>query len=120
MFSAAQQQSTVGYVDRDAIVDAYAGTQIAMVIRERDRLQELFDQESQGLDEEAKLALFEEYEGRLQEFEESVGIRQLMEDMTRAFQEVAAENGVDVILDVSSVVYGGVDLTSRVAERLGL
>jgi len=120
MFSTAQQQSSVGYVDRDAIVDLYAGLQISMVMNERDRLQDLFDQESEGLDAEAKQALFERYETLLKEFEENVGIRNLMEDLTRAFEEVAAESGVDVILDVSAVVYGGVDLTPRVAERLGL
>lgn len=119
-FGAAESRSNVGYLDRQAIVDDYAGAQIAMVINERDRLQVLFDVESEGLEEPEKQELFARYESQLLAYEESVGIRGLMEDIETALREAAEEHGVDVILDDSVVVYGGVDLTDAVRSKLGI
>ncbi len=120
MPTSATGESTVGFVDQDLVIDAYAGDQIAAVIRERDALQEKFDQESVEMSDEEKRNLFLKYEAELQAFEESIGIRQLMDDIDNAFRESAEAHGVTVILDQGAVVMGGVDLTRDIQERLGL
>ena len=119
MLSTAQQASKIGYIDSDGLLDAYAQTLLPVVLNERDRLQSLFDEESAGLDDEAKQALFAEYERRLDEFSQGVE-RQMIQDVERVLAEVAKEAGVDVVFDARVVYYGGVDLTLEVAERLGL
>lgn len=118
--STAAVETSVGYVDKDAIVDEYAGPQISSVVKERDRLQKKFDEESKSLDAQAKKELFSKYEEQLKAFETKVGIRKLMADVDAAFKKVAEENGVDVIVEQSAVVYGGVDLTQAIRKELEL
>ncbi|MBO2521868.1 MAG: hypothetical protein CW345_08725 [Firmicutes bacterium] len=116
----AQTQSPVGFIDRDLVLRSYAGEAIAAVLAERDRLQEEFDRIAARLDEEAKLALFQEYEERLARYEEEMGIDQLIGDIDQALAAAAAEAGVSVVVDQSAVVWGGVDLTGAVLRRLGV
>ena len=118
--SNAAVESQIGYIDQDLIVEAYAGPQIDAVIRERDRLQALFDSESANLDAEEKQALFMKYEQQLQQFEAQVGIRRLMTEIDQALQASAEAHGVTVVLDINAVVLGGIDLTQDVQRRLGL
>lgn len=114
----ASAESVVGYVDRDYVIEAYAGAQIAAVIQERDRLQREFDEVSQDLDEAEKQALFEEYEARLIAYEQEVGIAALMQNIEDALQAVAEEYGVTVIVDHSVIIFGGIDLTAAVLNHL--
>lgn len=116
----AQVRTEVGYVDWDLILSAYAGDAIAAVLAERDRLQEEFDRQAPGLEEDARLALFQEYERRLADFEREMEIDRLMSDIDQAMSAVAAEAGVTVIVDRGAVVWGGVDLTGAVLRRLGV
>lgn len=118
--STAAEESNIGFVDQDLVIDAYAGDQIAAVIRQRDLLQEKFDNESSDLSEEEKRQLFLQYEAELQAFEANVGIRTLMDEIDQAFQASAEAHGVTVILDQGAIVMGGVDLTRDIQERLGL
>src|SRR5690606_19761856 len=114
---AAQMRSNVGYVDSDVLVQAYAGREIEAareaVRQERDRLQEAFDRESADLDEAAKEQLFAEYQARLAAYEEELGveIERRLSEIGEVLQAVAAENGVNVIVERAAVVWGGVDLT---------
>ena len=116
----AQVRSEVGYVDRDLIVEAYAGREIASVLQERDRLQEEFDKEAADLDMAARQRLFAEYEERLAAYEQELGVERRMREIENALAEVVAESGVTVIVDRSAVVWGGVDLTQAVLRRLGV
>lgn len=123
---AAQMRSNVGYVDSDVLVQAYAGREIEAareaVRQERDRLQEAFDRESADLDEAAKEQLFAEYQARLAAYEEELGveIERRLSEIGEVLQAVAAENGVNVIVERAAVVWGGVDLTGAVLRRLGV
>lgn len=116
----AQIRTEVGHVDRDLIIDAYAGREIVAILQERDRLQEQFDRESAELDEAARQRLFAEYEERLVAYESELGIDRRMREIENALAAAAAEAGVSVIVDREVVVWGGVDLTEAVLRRLGL
>lgn len=123
---AAQTQSTVGYVDSELLIQAYAGREIEAareaVRQERDRLQEEFDRLSADLDEAAKEQLFNEYQGRLEAYEQELGteIEERLNEIGEVLEAVARENGVTVVVDRAAVVWGGVDLTGEVLRRLGV
>lgn len=116
----AQVRSEVGYVDRELIVDAYVGRELAAIMDARDRLQAEFDRESAELDFAAREQLFAEYAGMLAAFELEIGIEDRLREIENALAAAAAESGVSVIVDQEMVVWGGVDLTEAVLRRLGL
>ncbi len=92
------------------------------VRQERDRLQEEFDRLSADLDEAAKEQLFNEYQGRLEAYEQELGteIEERLNEIGEVLEAVARENGVTVVVDRAAVVWGGVDLTGEVLRRLGV
>lgn len=116
----AASESTVGYIDSQYVLMAYAGPQIEAANRESSRLQQLLDEEAAGLDEGARRELFLKYQRQLDEFEAELGIPDRLNDIDAAIRAAAEAHGVTVVLDISAVIMGGVDLTGDVLRRLGL
>lgn len=110
----------VGVIDKDFIIDVYAGPQIAAFLYEEERLQGEFDNESASMNDEDKRALFAKYQAELQEFEARLGLPTLFEEMSNAIQASAEAHGVSIVFDQNAIVLGGIDLTEDVLRRLGL
>lgn len=116
----AASESTVGYIDSQYILMAYAGPQIEAANRESSRLQELLDSEAAGLEEAERRELFLKYQRQLDEFEAELGIPDRLNAIDAAIRAAADAHGVTVVLDISAVIMGGVDLTGDVLRRLGI
>lgn len=116
----------VGYVDLKAIQAQYLvpNLQAPMAALEQQliELQAEFDQQSAGLDDEAKQALFNTYQQHLDA--QSAEVERLQHDLEakilEAIASVAAEQGVEAVLAKQVVLYGGTDLTGAVLRRLGV
>jgi len=134
----------VGYVDLQVIQAQYLlpnlQPSLAALEQRLIELQAKFDEESVGLDDEAKQALFNVYQAELNA--QSAGVERFEEELkaniAAAIASVAAEHGVstvlakDVVLTVTGdhglprvmtqplVLHGGIDLTGPVLRRLGV
>src|SRR5690606_29801542 len=94
--------------------------QIEAANRESSRLQELLDSEAAGLEEAERRELFLKYQRQLDEFEAELGIPDRLNAIDAAIRAAADAHGVTVVLDISAVIMGGVDLTGDVLRRLGI
>ena len=103
-------ESKVGVVNLDAVYTQYMAPPL---VNARDEMQAEFDEKSAELDEDEKTELFMEYQEKLTAME-----RQYREDVQDAVNEVGQKQGVDVIVNASVVLYGGIDLTDDVIKSL--
>ncbi|MBO8142165.1 MAG: OmpH family outer membrane protein [Firmicutes bacterium] len=114
----AQSEGTVGYVDVVRIMDEYLAPVLDEPLsREVDRLQAEFDAASEGLADEEKRELFNQYQALLDSIKQEM-IDQQLPAIHQAVAEVAGQEGITVVLTKDAVLYGGVDLTDAVLERL--
>ncbi|MFS8665142.1 MAG: hypothetical protein LOD84_05635 [Limnochordales bacterium] len=114
----AQGGTVIGYVDVERVIEEYLFPALNEPFeREVARLQAEFDEASADLADEEKLALFRQYEERLEEY------RQALVDgetprIHAAVAAAAEEHGVAVVLARPAVLHGGVDLTDTVLAHL--
>lgn len=116
----------VGYVDLQVIQAQYLvpnlQAPLAALEQRLIELQAEFDQQSAGLDDESKQALFNTYQQELnaQSAEVERFQQELEAKIVEAIASVAAEQGVATVLTKQVVLYGGTDLTGAVLRRLGV
>lgn len=111
---------TFGVVDSDRIIDEYLAEDLRESLEmATEELQVEFNRESAGLDDDAKEELFREYQARLNAIREAL-IQERLPRIHAAIREVAQNNEITMVLDLSAVHYGGVDLTDEVLARLGV
>lgn len=114
----AESRSDIGYVDFERIWDA--GVLPALegpLQRATEELQAEFDVASEGMSEPDKQSLFEVYQDRLLVRQQEL-LTPLLDGLRSVIGQVADEQGIRVVLDESSVVHGGVDLTALVLAAL--
>lgn len=116
--SIAQRNGDIGIIDLERIW----GTNIlpaldAPLKSETARLQAELDAAVRGKSEAEKQQLFDAYQVRLYSLQQEI-VDQLLEDVRRAIGEVAGDLGISVVLDVNSVMFGGIDVTDLVLDRL--
>jgi len=114
----AQTESSIGYVDVDRIIEEYLVPVLDEPLsKETARLQAEFDAAAEGLDDEEKLNLFNQYQAELDWYKQQL-IDEQLPTINGAVARVAQREGVSVVVDRQIVLYGGVDLTDAVLAEL--
>lgn len=118
--SQAAEQTSVGYVDVQRLIDLYAIPDIKDEVEaEQQRLQTELDAKLKDAADNAKEALAKQYQGQLDSTKDVL----LNKALAKAEEKLALiqkELGVDVILDSRAVVAGGTDVTDSVLFKLGI
>lgn len=115
----AQRQGHIGTIDLEAIWNhnILPGLEEPL-IQETARLQAELDIAVEGKTEAEKQETFDAFQTKLYALQQEI-VDGLLDDVRRVIAEVAEEQGISVVLDANSVMYGGIDVTHAVLERLG-
>lgn len=100
----------IGVVDMETVFTQYMAQPL---FEARDQLQADFDQQVDEVSDEELAELFMEYQTEL----EAVEIEYL-ENVNKALEEVAQENGLQIIVDSGAILYGGIDVTEEIIAVL--
>ena len=117
--SAASSESAIGVVDFQVLVSQYP--KLNQLNSELDKARKdarsEFDSKSQNMNEDEKERYYRQLQERLQ-----VKIQELDEilrkDIGDIIKNVADKKGLKVVVDKSTVIYGGTDITDEVAKAL--
>lgn len=111
---------TIGYVDFEFLFYAHPEYDV-MNKQLQDKAEELYlkvQEEAERLETEEEInELGAYYEYQFEQIEQEVRV-DLVGFILQVIEEVAAENGITVVLPESSIIYGGVDLTTQVVEAM--
>ena len=115
----------MGYVDWSQIQAHYLKPQLTIpteLSQLQQDLQAEFDEKAEGLEDEEKQELFDQYQERL---DKKVAEVQALEEqyVTKALEAVASQakkQGVSLVLHKEAVLDGGIDLTPAVLQALGV
>lgn len=109
----------IGYVNTNALMQAHPKMEKAQLDMKAaaQKASEEFNKKSQGKSDAEKQQIAADLQKGLAEKEKST-IGPIIQDIQKAIQQVRQEKGLDVVLDQSSVIDGGVDITSDVGAKL--
>lgn len=109
----------IGYVNTNALMQAHPKMEKAQLDMKAaaQKASEEFDKKSQGKSDAEKQQIAAELQKGLADKEKST-IGPIIQDIQKAIQQVRQEKGLDVVLDQSSVIDGGVDITPDVGAKL--
>ncbi|HHX01562.1 MAG TPA: hypothetical protein GX739_02700 [Firmicutes bacterium] len=105
-----QSNDKIGVVDTQALFTEYLATPL---YEARDQLQAEYDAKSEGLTDEEVGKLFMEYQAKLENIE-----LEYSNKINDAVAKVAGEKNMQMVVDDSAVLYGGVDITQDVLAVL--
>lgn len=105
-----QSNDQVGIVDMQTIFMEYM---IEPLYEARDKMQAEYDAKAESLTDEEAADLFMQYQAQLEAIELEYTSR-----VEAAIAQVAKENGCQVVIEASAVLYGGVDMTADVLKIL--
>ena len=117
--SAAGSESAIGVVDYSVLVSQYPKLQQLNEEMEKakNEARTEFDSKSQGMNDEQKEAYYRQLQERLQvKFKDLDDT--LRKDIDAVIKKVADKKGLKVVVEKSTVVYGGTDITDEVAKAL--
>lgn len=114
----AQPRGDIGVIDleivwNERLLPALEGP----LARETARLQAELDAAVANRPEAERQQLFDEYQARLYAYQQEL-VDNLLAQVREVIASVAKELGLSVVLDANSVMYGGVDVTEAVLDRL--
>ncbi len=110
---------TIGYVNIQLIFQQHPEKfKAEQLLHERaSEIQAKLETEAKDLEGEEKQALLEKYQLELMEFEQDL-IQDVVAQMDAEIRQIAEEAGVVVVMESQNVIYGGLDLTKPVLERI--
>ena len=117
--SAAGSESAIGVVDYQVLVSQYPKLEQLNSEMEKAKTEARaeFDSKSQNMNDEQKEAYYRQLQERLQvkfkDLDET-----LRKDIDAVIKKVADKKGLKVVVEKSTVVYGGTDITDEVAKAL--
>ena len=117
--SAAGSESAIGVVDYQVLVSQYPKLEQLNTEMEKakNEARAEFDSKSQNMNDEQKEAYYRQLQDRLQvkfkDLDET-----LRKDIDAVIKKVADKKGLKVVVEKSTVVYGGTDITDEVAKAL--
>lgn len=119
--SASTDPQAIGYVDFHAIFLVHPDKEKAEAALEERAIamQMELEEKAQEIEAEEQEQLLGAYQRQLEELEQEL-IAEVVEGIHETISQVAKEEGFLLVLDASHVLYGGVDLTPLVLERLDL
>lgn len=114
----AQRQGDTGTIDLEAIWTHHILPGLeGPLMQETARLQAELDVAVQGKTDAEKQQTFDAFQAKLYSLQQDL-VDELLDDVRRVIAEVAEEFGISVVLDANSVMYGGIDITQAVLQRL--
>ena len=117
--SAAGSESAIGVVDYQVLVSQYPKLEQLNTEMEKakNEARAEFDSKSQNMNDEQKEAYYRQLQERLQvKFKDLDDT--LRKDIDAVIKKVADKKGLKVVVEKSTVVYGGTDITDEVAKAL--
>ena len=117
--SAAASESAIGVVDYSVLVFQYPKLEQLNTEMEKAKKEarEEFDSKSQNMNDQQKEEYYRQLQERLQvRFKELDDT--LRKDIDDVIKKVADKKGLKVVVEKSTVVYGGTDITDEVAKAL--
>ncbi|MBI2914316.1 MAG: OmpH family outer membrane protein [Firmicutes bacterium] len=118
--SSSAQAPVVGSVDVARLSNEYLKPELDEPLKkEADKLQKELDEKVKGLSDDAKQRLLQQYQGVLDSRKQEM-IDKILPKVNKAIAAVAQEQGIGLVLDKQSVLYGGKDLTEPVLLKLGV
>ena len=117
--SAAASESAIGGVDYQVLVSQYPKLEQlnAEMEKAKNEARTEFDSKSQNMNDQQKEEYYRQLQERLQvRFKELDDT--LRKDIDDVIKKVADKKGLKVVVEKSTVVYGGTDITDEVAKAL--
>lgn len=117
--SAAASESAIGVVDYQVLVSQYPKLEQlnSEMEKAKNEARAEFDSKSQNMNDQQKEEYYRQLQERLQvkfkELDEA-----LRKDIDEVIKKVADKKGLKVVVEKSTVVYGGTDITDEVAKSL--
>ena len=117
--SAAASESAIGVVNYQVLVSQtprleQVRTEMQSAIAET---RKEFDSKSQNMNDEEKERYYKQLQERLGNKEKEL-MDPLLEEINATIKKIADKKGLKVVVDKSTVVYGGSDITDEVAKAL--
>lgn len=120
LLPAAASAGTIGFVDFEFLFYAHPEYEVKNQ-HLQDMAEELYQK---ARDEAEKLETEEEinelgayYEYQFEQIEQGVRV-ELVSFILEVIEEVASKQGIDVVLPETSIIYGGINLTSQIVEAM--
>lgn len=117
--SAASSESAIGVVNYQVLV-----SQSPRLEQVREDMQKAitdtrmeFDSKSKNMNDEEKERYYQQLQERLGNKEKEL-MDPVLEEINAAIKKIADKKGLKVVVDKSTVVYGGTDITDEVAKAL--
>ena len=117
--SAAASESAIGVVDYQVLVSQYPKLEQlnSEMEKAKNEARAEFDSKSQNMNDQQKEEYYRQLQERLQvKFKELDDA--LRKDIDEVIKKVAEKKGLKVVVEKSTVVYGGTDITDEVAKSL--
>ena len=117
--SAAASESAIGVVDFQALVSQYPKLDQlnSELEKARNDARSEFNSKSQNMNDQEKERYYRQLQERLQVKVQELD-DMLKKDIGEVIKKVADKKGLKVVVDKSTVVYGGTDITDEVAKAL--
>ena len=113
------EAADLGYVNFDAVIEAYPGIQDAQksIFNEQKKLQQDFDSQAAELDNDKKAELQREFNAKLAKKQVDI-MQPIMNKIRAAIETVAKENNINQVVRAEAMLYGGKDLTKAVIKAV--
>ena len=105
-----QADELIGVVNTQAVFTQYLA---GPLFEARDQLQAEYDEKAADMTDEEAAKLFMEYQTKLEALE-----MEYSNNVVEAVEKVAKVKGLEVVLDASAVLQGGIDITEDVIAAL--
>ena len=109
----------IGYVNSAALMQAHPKMEKAQLdLRNAaQKAEETFKKRAEGKTDAEKQRIFQELQNE-PAAKERMTIQPIQQDVIKAIQQVRKEKGLDVILEMATVIDGGSDVTAAVGAKL--
>ncbi|MDI6869797.1 MAG: OmpH family outer membrane protein [Bacillota bacterium] len=116
----ADRVSTIGYVDTARVANEFPDMKAMrqQLEKETAAMQQEYDRNSASLSQEDKVKLFQEYQAKLDKKKEAL-VSAALAKVVQVTGDVAKKQGLTVVLEKQSVLYGGADITDAVIRAGG-
>jgi outer membrane protein len=112
--------ASVGYVDYLYLINHHPDTPGAneALKAERDQDKQQYDEKSAALSDQEKQALAKQLNQQVEQKRQEL-LKPIVEKINAAIKEVANAKGLSIVIGKNNVIYGGVDITADVLQKIG-
>lgn len=116
----ADKVSTIGYVDTTRLANEFPEMKAMQqqLQKETAAMQKEYDKNAASLSQDEKVKLFQQYQTKLDQKKEAM-VSSALAKAVQVVGDVAKKQGLTVVLEKQTVLYGGSDLTDAVIRAGG-